>query len=136
MEAFISLFDLKRLESYSKNLVDFHLIMDLVPTLAKLYFTRGSTISGAGASILPKTAVNLSYTQSAILLGMGLQHKSVEELQVDLSLQANQMLPLFNKGIRKFTRVFREVFEREIAKQVDQETKEGHAKLKKGLEKQ
>ena len=29
------------------------------------------------------------------------------------------MLPLFNKGMRKFTRVFREVFEREIAKELD-----------------
>jgi hypothetical protein len=28
-------------------------------------------------------------------------------------------LPLFNKGIKKFTRVFREVFEREIAKEID-----------------
>jgi len=40
LERYISLFDLKRLESYSKNLVDFHLIMDLVPTLAKLYFSK------------------------------------------------------------------------------------------------
>lgn len=122
METYISLFDLKRLESYSKNLVDFHLIMDLVPTLAKLYFTRSSNSTSTAANVLPKTAVNLSYTQSAILLGMGLQHKSVEDMQVDLNLQANQLLPLFNKGIRKFTRVFREVFEREIAKQVDSET--------------
>jgi hypothetical protein len=28
-------------------------------------------------------------------------------------------LPLFNKGIRKFTRVFREVYEREIAQEID-----------------
>ncbi len=28
-------------------------------------------------------------------------------------------MPLFNKGIKKFTRVFREVFEREIAKEID-----------------
>lgn len=133
METYISLFDLKRLESYSKNLVDFHLIMDLVPTLAKLYFTRSSNSTSTAANVLPKTAVNLSYTQSAILLGMGLQHKSVEDMQVDLNLQANQLLPLFNKGIRKFTRVFREVFEREIAKQVDSETQKGHEQLKKNL---
>lgn len=38
LEGHISVFDLKRLESYSNNLVDFHLIMDLVPTIAKLYF--------------------------------------------------------------------------------------------------
>lgn len=29
----ISMFDLKRLESYSKNLIDFHLIIDMVPRL-------------------------------------------------------------------------------------------------------
>jgi N-acetyltransferase 10 len=114
LERFISVFDLKRLESYSKNLVDFHLIMDLVPTLAKLYFTN--------APILPRSAVSLSYTQSAILLGLGLQFKTVDDLQSDLNLQANQLLPLFNKGIRKFTRVFREVFERHIAQQIDAET--------------
>lgn len=111
MERYISLFDLKRLESYSKNLVDFHLIMDLVPTLAKIYFNK---------QVLPRSVCNLSYTQSAILLGLGLQYKSVEDLQIDLNLQANQLLPLFNKGIRKFTRVFREVFEREIAKELDE----------------
>jgi len=38
IERFISVFDLKRLESYSNNFVDFHLIMDLVPTIAKLHF--------------------------------------------------------------------------------------------------
>jgi N-acetyltransferase 10 len=38
LETHISVFDLKRLESYSNNLVDFHLIMDLVPSIAKLYF--------------------------------------------------------------------------------------------------
>jgi len=38
LENHISVFDLKRLESYSNNLVDFHLIMDLVPSIAKLYF--------------------------------------------------------------------------------------------------
>lgn len=88
--------------------------MDLVPTLAKMYFTR---------TPLPKGAVNLSYTQSAIILGLGLQYKNIDDLQADLNLQANQMLPLFNKAIRKFTRVFREVFEREVAKQIDEETK-------------
>lgn len=82
------------------------MIMDLVPTLAKMYF---------GKQFLPPGVVALSYTQSAILLGMGLQHKKVDDLLVDLNLQANQLLPLFNKGIRKFTRVFREVFEKDIA---------------------
>jgi N-acetyltransferase 10 len=38
LQPYVNLFDLKRLESYSKNLVDFHLVMDLVPAIARLYF--------------------------------------------------------------------------------------------------
>ena len=50
LEQYITVFDLKRLESYAKNLVDFHLIMNLVPTLAKLHFL-----------VFPKGSVQLSY---------------------------------------------------------------------------
>lgn len=32
--------DVKRLEMYCRNLVDYHLIVDLIPTLAKLYFLQ------------------------------------------------------------------------------------------------
>jgi len=39
LECLISLYDLKRLEKYSNNLIDYHLIMDLLPSLAKMYFT-------------------------------------------------------------------------------------------------
>jgi N-acetyltransferase 10 len=62
IERHITVFDLKRLESYSNNLVDFHLIMDLVPTLAKLHF-----IELEGTQI-----PHLSYVQHTLLLGMGL----------------------------------------------------------------
>lgn len=50
LEQYITVFDLKRLESYSKNLVDFHLIMDLVPTLAKLHFL-----------VFPQGSISLSF---------------------------------------------------------------------------
>lgn len=55
------MFDLKRLESYSKNLVDFHLIMDLLPTIARIYF-----------QVLPEGTITLSYVQVALIVGMGL----------------------------------------------------------------
>ena len=45
----------------------------------------------------------------------------MEQLQGDLNLQANQLLPLFNKGIRKFTKLFREVYEKDIEREMDQE---------------
>jgi N-acetyltransferase 10 len=34
----INLYDLKRMESYGKNLVDYHLVLDLLPIIANLYF--------------------------------------------------------------------------------------------------
>ena len=38
-QLFITPFDFNRLKSYASNQSDFHLILDLVPNLAKLYFT-------------------------------------------------------------------------------------------------
>lgn len=32
--------DYQRLKAYSRNMVDHHLVIDLVPTLAQLYFKR------------------------------------------------------------------------------------------------
>lgn len=31
-------YDLKRLEMYSRNMVDYHLIMDMIPAIARMYF--------------------------------------------------------------------------------------------------
>lgn len=66
------------LQAYSSNLVDYHLILDLLPSLARLY------LSGQ----LPAT---LSYGQAAILLCLGLQQREVSELQKDLGLPSNQV---------------------------------------------
>lgn len=106
----MSTFDLKRLGQYSQNMVDFHLVMDLVPTLAHLFFQQKT---------IPADTVCLSYTQSAILIGLGLQFKKVEDLQSDLGLQVGQILPQFNKLMRKFTKVIRAVYEGDIARQMD-----------------
>lgn len=93
-------------------MVDFHLIMDLLPTLAKLFFVQKT---------LPADSVCLSYVQSAILIGMGLQYKKVEDLEGDLGLNAGQLLPQFNKLIRKFTKVIRMVYEEDIEKQMGED---------------
>ena len=65
---FVSPFDFKRLKSYASNQSDYHLILDLVPTFAKLYF------SGQLGS------QNFNYTWEAILVGVGLQHKAIENV--------------------------------------------------------
>ena len=31
-------YDLKRLEMYSRNMVDYHLIMDMIPAISRMYF--------------------------------------------------------------------------------------------------
>ena len=87
-------YDLRRLSSYASNLVDVHLIMDLVPTLAHLRFSG-------------KLTTPLSHVQAAILLAIGLQHQSVDEVAAALDLPASQLLALFNKAVRKMVGVLR-----------------------------
>ena len=84
----LSPYDMKRLQAYSSNLVDHHLILDLLPSLAKAYFSGH----------IPAT---LSYSQAAILLTLGLQSKTIDDIVKDLDLPAQQVLALFSKSIRK-----------------------------------
>eukprot|EP00127_Corallochytrium_limacisporum_P006349 Clim_evm60s225 gene=Clim_evmTU60s225 len=83
--------DLNRLNSYARNLVDYHMILDLVPKLAEQFFK--ARMDGG---------VSLSPLQSAILLGIGLQHKSVTELETELGVTSTQLLANFNKIMKKF----------------------------------
>lgn len=40
LTALFTPYDLKRLEMYSRNMVDYHLIMDIMPAIARLYFLK------------------------------------------------------------------------------------------------
>ncbi|XP_056137228.1 RNA cytidine acetyltransferase [Lampris incognitus] len=95
-------YDLKRLELYSRSMVDYHLIMDLIPALARLFM-----LNQLGE-------VSLSAAQCALLLGIGLQHKSVEQLEKEIDLPSSQLLGLFNRLIRKFVQVFTGIQEKAI----------------------
>lgn len=66
-----SIHDIKRLESYARNLLDYHVIIDLMPQLARFWFTGR----------LPDTC-ELSPAQQLILLGLGLQHKTIDDIAV------------------------------------------------------
>lgn len=81
-------YDLRRLESYTRNLVDYHLILDLVPSLARLFY-------------LNRLPVELTVVQKALLATIGLQHKTIDQLETDLNLPQSQLLALFNKLIKK-----------------------------------
>ncbi len=58
----------------------------------------------------------LSSVQAALLCGMGLQFKSVEELTSELGLPINQVLAMFNKAVKKMSLAFNQIL-------VDEESK-------------
>jgi N-acetyltransferase 10 len=64
-------FDLKRLESYANNMLDYHVVLDLLPTIASLFFEKRLG-----------DEIRLSAVQSSILLALGSQRKSIEEVEV------------------------------------------------------
>ncbi|KAI5948932.1 NAT10 [Candida theae] len=107
LDDLLSPFDLKRLDSYANNLLDYHVIVDMLPLIAQLYFSK-------------KTGnyVSLSSVQSAILLAIGLQHKNIDQIASELNLAPNQAMAMFAKIIRKFSTYFRSVLTRAIEEQL------------------
>lgn len=97
-------FDLKRLDSYANNLLDYHVIVDMLPSLAALYF-----MGKMGSS------VSLSSVQSAILLAIGLQHKDIDAISKELNIPANQAIAMFAKIMRKMSVFFRQLQRDSIA---------------------
>lgn len=87
MEMFTD-WDLKRLDTYQRNLIDCHLVLDLVPKFVILFFTN-------------KLDVQLNYTQCAILLGIGLQRKNVDTISAELGIIVQQTKAMLNKSIRR-----------------------------------
>ena len=43
-----TVYDVKRLETYAANLVDYHIVLDLVPQLARLWFLRQLNVTWMG----------------------------------------------------------------------------------------
>jgi N-acetyltransferase 10 len=97
----INLYDLKRIESYSRNLLDYHTILDMIPTISKLYFFN-------------TLGINLSTLQQAILLAIGQQHKQFISLEAEFNLPVNQVMAMFNKLMNKVTGAIRGIYEEEI----------------------
>lgn len=93
-------FDLKRLDAYANNMLDHHVILDLVPAIATLHFTHRL-----------RPAVTLTGVQAAILLALGLQRKSLDDLELELGLPVRQLLAMFVKIVRKVAGHFRGVVE-------------------------
>eukprot|EP00112_Aurelia_sp_Birch-Aquarium-sp1_P011190 Seg2357.3 transcript_id=Seg2357.3/GoldUCD/mRNA.D3Y31 product="RNA cytidine acetyltransferase" protein_id=Seg2357.3/GoldUCD/D3Y31 len=141
LDLILTKYDLRRLDLYSRNMVDYHLIMDLLPEVSKLYFSN-------------RMDFKLSTVQCAILLGIGLQHKNVEDLEKELELPCSQILGLFTRIMKKVTQHLNGIVEAVVEqslipkkniimeptsisldKELDDAEKQFKAKQKKELEK-
>lgn len=82
-------------------MLDYHVIMDLLPVVATLFFQRrlaAPSSSTSGDATEKVENIHLSAVQSAILLGVGLQRKSVEDVEVSSSSPFTQLLSYISQG--------------------------------------
>jgi N-acetyltransferase 10 len=109
LDELFSPFDLKRLDKYADQMLDYHVIMDMLPTISTLYFSGRLSPS-----------VSLSPVQQSILLAVGLQRKAIEEMEKELNLAGSQILGLFVKVMRKISTLFRNLVEGAVAETMPQ----------------
>jgi N-acetyltransferase 10 len=95
LDKLLTPFDLKRLESYASNLLDYHVILDLMPTLANLYFSDRL-----------RDGVKLPGAQQSVLLSIGLQHKDLDQVARELTITSSQLLGMLIKILKKITTHF------------------------------
>jgi len=99
----------------------------LLPKLSVLYFTGRL-----------ESSVKLFRVQEAILLAVGLQHKTLEDMEKELDLPISQVLGVFIKSIRKISAYFRSVLEGEAGKSVPKQAaaigQSGNLETKGGAE--
>merc|ERR1712187_624618 len=88
----ISAYDIRRLELYSNHSLDLFSVLDLIPDLAKAYFTGGFL-------------VNLCYIEMAVLICIGLQNIDLTDVEIVLDISENQVLNIFNKIVIKLAKV-------------------------------
>ncbi|KAK0549448.1 N-acetyltransferase 10 [Tilletia horrida] len=108
-------FDMKRLEGYSHGNIDYGVIVDLLPLLSQLYYTRKLY----DVSSNPRAPLKLSALQSALLLGLGSQRKDVADLSAELDVPPAQVLALLNKGVRSIVLCLRDVERAVIEAEMD-----------------
>jgi N-acetyltransferase 10 len=117
LDALFTPFDLKRLDSYANNMLDYHVILDMLPPIASLYFTGRL-----------KGQVKLSGVQTALLLAIGLQRKEFSDVEKELNLNSSQLMAMFVKVVRKAATAFRGIVEGAVeetmpdAMEVDEKT--------------
>ncbi|CAO1639161.1 unnamed protein product [Sympodiomycopsis kandeliae] len=116
-------FDLKRLEAFGSNMIDYSIILDLLPTVSQLYFTGKIRSSDQDLEdVIPEDepesalpVLKLPIVQSGLLLAIGLQRKELPQVssnEYDIPLQ--QSVALLAKAVRRVMLCFRRVEKREL----------------------
>lgn len=103
-------YDRSRVNAYARAVVDYHVVLDLVPTVAALLVT------GAFGD-----ALTLNWSQAQVLVGIGLQKKLVDELATEMQLTVNQVMAYFNKAMRKVAKMLQKVDEDQAVREVEEE---------------
>jgi N-acetyltransferase 10 len=109
LDALFTPFDLKRLDSYANNMLDYHVILDMLPPIAHLYFSGRL-----------KSTVELGGVQKALLLAIGLQRKEFSEVEKDLNVNTSQLMAMFVKIVRKVATAFRTILESAVEETMPQ----------------
>lgn len=94
--------ELRRIDSYTRNQVEFRLILDLTYDIAFMFFQDKFP------------AINLDAIQKAILIGVGLQHKTVDTVCEEFNMPSNQILAKFYDAMKKISKALRKIMEAEI----------------------
>ena len=92
LDRLLTPWDHKRLESYANGILDYHVVLDLIPTIAELYFSGRL-----------RSSIDLSPLQRAILIAIGLQRKEVDISASELNIPPPQLLAVFVKTMRKIS---------------------------------
>lgn len=115
-------FDMKRLDAFGNNMLDYSVVLDLLPVMAQLYFSgriRTSDDDEAVQQTQPEeelAVLKVTALQSAILLAVGLQRKDPSDVmseEFDIPLQ--QGVALLAKAVRRMLQCLRRVERRELA---------------------
>ncbi|KAL5709167.1 hypothetical protein ACHQM5_019886 [Ranunculus cassubicifolius] len=88
LDGILTAHDMKRLETYTNNQADFHLILDLLPKIAYQYFQE-------------RIPVSLTITHASILLSMGLKNQDLSYMEREMTLERQQILSQFIKSMKK-----------------------------------
>lgn len=102
--------DLERLEAYTRNQIEYRLILDLTTDLGKLVFEGRMN------------DVQIDSLQKAIFLGIGLQNKNLDKLSEEFNMPVNQMLAKFYDCCKKMSKKLESVNESTIEKTMIQES--------------